>query len=316
MRRGLAVSPIQAFATSANVFTPLQRKRWGGFGSNRPSARRSPWPTKAKAGICFVTHVLTSVRSTPKEPSRCREIHCDPLNGCASSTIHASRCFDAVAQLLIEAESFNDDSLASAVAYRDAALLAFLVLVPLRAKNVKALTVGSSRKNVWFEGDLMYVSISSKLLKNGKRLGNLEVDGISSELTEAIRLYIEFGRPRLVRNSTTDLLFVGSRDSDVMWDTVSPRVRQLTRRFLAKWVPDGLPIHTFRHLVATRFLQLYPGDYVGAAALLHDRLQTVLKTYAPKDPTGAIKKNAQRGPRRRAHLRVPDGSADANVRTH
>lgn len=208
--------------------------------------------------------------------------------------------FDAVAQLLIEAESFNDDSLASAIAYRDAALLAFLVLVPLRAKNVKALTVGSSRKNVWFEGDHMYVSISSKLLKNGKRLGNLEIDGVSSELTDAIRRYIEIGRPRLVRNSTTDLLFVGSHDPNVMWDTVSPRVCQLTRRFLAEWVPDGLPIHTFRHLVATRFLQLYPGDYVGAAALLHDRLQTVLKTYAPKDPTGAIKKNAQR-----AHLRGP-----------
>jgi len=147
----------------------------------------------------------------------------------------------------------------------------------------------------------MYMSISSKLLKNGKRLGNLEVDGISSELTEAIRRYIDVGRQRLVRNSTTDLLFVGSHDPDVMWDGVSPRVRQLTRRFLAEWVPDGLPIHTFRHLVATRFLQLYPGDYVGAAALLHDRLQTVLKTYAPKDPTGAIKKNAQRGTRRSPH---------------
>jgi transcriptional regulator with XRE-family HTH domain/integrase len=208
--------------------------------------------------------------------------------------------FDAVEELLVEADAFNDGSLASAIGYRDAALLAFLVLVPLRQNTLQQLTVGDRGNHIWFQGEEMYGFIPAELIKNGGELGDLEIRGLKSELTEAIRRYCESGRPRLVGASKTRLLFVSCR-SDLQWDNASERVQHLTKRFLLKWVDGGLPMHTFRHLVATRFLKLHSGDYVGAAALLHDRLNTVLKTYTPKDPTGAFKKNAQRYIRRGGH---------------
>jgi integrase len=207
--------------------------------------------------------------------------------------------FDAIAQLMEEAESFADDTLARAISYRDAALLAFLLILPVRLNTLKQLTVGTPDNQVWFEGDEMYVMILRPMLKNGMSMGSLEVDGLKSELTEAIQRYLEVGRPRLIGKAKTELLFVGSHDGGLMWNGASTRVRHLTRRFLSQWVPDGLPMQSFRHLVATRYLKLNPGNYQGVASLLHDKLQTVLDTYAPKDPTDAIKRNAHRVRRRR-----------------
>ena len=63
------------------------------------------------------------------------------------------------------------------------------------------------------------------------------------------------------------------------------RIKHLTTTYI-----DGCPgfgPHAFRHVIATNHLRRNPGDYLTVAVLLHDMLETVLKSYG--------------------HLRVSDG---------
>ncbi|MNR67133.1 hypothetical protein D3C85_1909720 [compost metagenome] len=47
-------------------------------------------------------------------------------------------------------------------------------------------------------------------------------------------------------------------------------------------------MHAVRHIVATDFLNRNPGHYTVVAALLHDKLETVLKHYAHRKSESAF----------------------------
>ena len=198
----------------------------------------------------------------------------------------------AIRELCGEAESFRDGSRAQAVAERDAAQLAFLMLVPARLETTHQLTVGTRKNHVWIEDGALHVNIPPELLKNGDVMGRLKPDPIRSDLVEVIARYLRRGRLRLMQGAKTDLLLISSRDPSLLWTQASQRLVEVTKRFLFEYVPHGIPQQSMRHLVASRYLKLNPGQFQGAASLLHDTLDTVLQTYAPKDPTGAFGRNA------------------------
>lgn len=61
-----------------------------------------------------------------------------------------------------------------------------------------------------------------------------------------------------------------------MWLRV--RFKGFTRRYVDDC--EGFTAYGFRHIVATEWLRSNPNGYVIAAAILHDRITTVLKHYA------------------------------------
>lgn len=200
--------------------------------------------------------------------------------------------YDAIDDLCHDAEAFPRGSIVAARSLRNAALLALLLTVPLRLETLIQLTIGPGGHLTIKDGEL-FADIPEHLIKNGTKRGPLVIEGVKSELVEMIARYIELARPQFLKDKASDRLFVSSRGN--MWTGASTALAHFTRRYLHQYMDGkGLCMHSFRHLVATRYLKLHPDQYEGVAVLLHDNLQTVLDTYAPKDPTGAFQRNAQR----------------------
>jgi len=51
----------------------------------------------------------------------------------------------------------------------------------------------------------------------------------------------------------------------------------------------GINIHSLRHLAATTHLELNKGDYIGAAAILNDNIEQVVKVYGTKNRSQAMR---------------------------
>jgi transcriptional regulator with XRE-family HTH domain len=219
----------------------------------------------------------------------------DPIEGLAKLLELDDPCrplMDMIRELCEEADSYRDGTRAQAIAERDAAQLAFLMMVPARLTTLAQLTVGTRKNQVWIEDGALHVNIPPEMLKNGEVMGRLKPDPIKSELVEVIARYLRRGRLRLTQGVNTELFLVSCDHPDLIWTGASERLVDITKRFLYEYVPYGIPQQSMRHLIASRYLKLNPGQYQGAASLLHDTLHTVLQTYAPKDPTGAFGRNA------------------------
>jgi hypothetical protein len=59
----------------------------------------------------------------------------------------------------------------------------------------------------------------------------------------------------------------------------------------------GINIHSLRHLSATTHLELNKGDYIGAAAILNDNIEQIVKVYGTKNRSQAMRElgNEERG---------------------
>lgn len=217
----------------------------------------------------------------------------NPLKGLGfylACTDPAEPILSAIDSLQLEADSLAADSKMRAIRLRDAALLSFLLLIPVRLTTGSKLRVTGLGKHVEVNGRLLRADIPVSLLKNGHRMGPL-VTTVESDLCEVIGTYISEGRTLLLdgRPDPGYLFLSSSDDQTAPWGRLSQTCVAVTARLCQG---HGIPEHSLRHLVATRHLRLNKGDYVGAATLLHDALQTVLKTYVPDDPTGALACNA------------------------
>jgi site-specific recombinase XerD len=139
------------------------------------------------------------------------------------------------------------------------------------------------------DGQRLRAHIPKDIVKNGKALGPVQLD-VEAEIVSVLTRYVEEARPVLLKGAQTDLLFVSSTKPTQVWNCTSARIKTITARY---GDGHGIPEHSMRHLVARRYLRQHPGEYVGVAALLHDSLTTVLRVYAPGDPTRAVIRNAE-----------------------
>lgn len=186
----------------------------------------------------------------------------------------AEPILNTIRQLQSSAAIVRRGSLESAVAIRDAAILAVILLAPLRLGTLKQLRTGENRE-VFIKGDVLTLCIPESMLKNGLTRGALKVE-FQSELLACVSTYIEEARPVLAQGTKTDLLFFSSRAPTQPWAGLSVRISELTAKYCEG---NAIPLHSLRHLVATRHLRQNPGDYKGAAFLLHDSMEMVMRTY-------------------------------------
>ena len=95
----------------------------------------------------------------------------------------------------------------------------------------------------------------------------------------AIDEYLKEARHELLRGSDSDYLIVGgTTPGTAPWSGIDAVIRRVCKRFL----PGGPSIgpQAFRKLVTTFWLKKSGRNYVAAASLLNDRLETVVADYA------------------------------------
>jgi integrase len=91
---------------------------------------------------------------------------------------------------------------------------------------------------------------------------------------------------------------------------LSRRIYALTQAYIPGC--PGFSMHAFRHLVATEYIKNNPGGYAVAAAVLHDKEETVKECYAWVVPADKLLfwnqyVDAQRERRRREQKEVAEG---------
>lgn len=192
--------------------------------------------------------------------------------------------------------------LEDAVNLRDAFLISFLLVLPLRERSCTSLTYRedgsghlrySKREKVW------RVEIPSNQIKNQRKVSRSLPDFLNS----MIERYLAEARPRLLEtwggdSTKIDFVFVSSRrdySTSKAKDELSEEIFELIRgqmpisarlgTITKKQFGIAVRAHAFRHIAATRFLKLNPGQYQACADLLADDVNTVMKHYAFHDVT-------------------------------
>ncbi|NQY94952.1 MAG: hypothetical protein HRT43_12360 [Campylobacteraceae bacterium] len=77
-------------------------------------------------------------------------------------------------------------------------------------------------------------------------------------------------------------------------NNIADKFKGSTRLAFSDIDPDleqsGVNIHAMRHLVVITYLELYPGDFIGAAAILNDEVSQIFVRYGDKDRAKAMKR--------------------------
>ena len=131
--------------------------------------------------------------------------------------------------------------------------------------------------------------------KNEKGAANSDYDvEVDPSVSSWIDRYLLESRPHLIGAGSTDRFFLpavaGPRkpkpflkaeglheELGFIGEGLASRVKLLTGIYIGGC--PGFGPHSFRHIIATDHLRRHPGDYLTVAVLLHDKLETVLKSY-------------------------------------
>lgn len=241
--------------------------------------RSRVWAEACAAANTLATGFRGEVRGVSRDPF-------EPLRGLLSLPEPFEPILQAIQRLDARALGAGLQSVTAALAKRDALLLTVLISIPLRLRNVALLRyrmdgTGTLRKepdNRW------WIRIPPHETKNRKAIEAPLPKSATARVDEYVTIY----RPRLLVTTPNDYAFVSSGSRAGPWWAVNMRVFDLTKIYLPGNI--GFHIHAFRHLVATRWLDKHPQDYMTVAHLLGDDLQTVIKTYSRPSPARAIDK--------------------------
>lgn len=192
--------------------------------------------------------------------------------------------------------------LSHAIDLRDSFLSAFLLALPVRERTCIHLTYkddGSGHLRYSKKDGAWRIEIPANQVKNQREISRT----LPRFLNATIERYLGEARPRILETwgdeaLGIDVLFVSCQRNRCVTRVVdeltgelyeltrgqmqvSARLGVVTKKYL------GLPIrtHSFRHITATRFLKLNPGQYQACADLLADSIETVMKHYAYHDPS-------------------------------
>lgn len=248
------------------------------FANHLPADLR---PADWSLACATVNRIATAYRGEAKGSSR---DPFEPIRGLLALPEPFDPIVEAIRLLDQRAISAGLQSPTAARAKRDALLLTILLSVPLRHRNLAMLTYrqdGTGTLQRRPDGR-WHIHIPAELTKNKKEIDAPLPESAVARLDEYVSLY----RPRLLNGVQSDYAIVGSRPSQSPWWGVNARVYYLTKTYIPGC--PGFHTHTWRHLVATRWLDRHPEDYVTVAHLLFDDLQTVIKTYSRPSPAKAI----------------------------
>ena len=191
-----------------------------------------------------------------------------------------------------EWNSTSLDLIDKAVFERDITVLKIITLQPLRARMFEEMTyrtdnTGNLYKRASGEWAIRFKPEDFKNVQGAAKDQIYDVS-LPMGLTASITHYVEEVRPKF--RGAGDRMFMpsakggpkgskGTRShakNGTEWLT-----RGITRR--SKQFLSGCPgfgTHALRHIVATDYIKNNPGDYLTAAQILHDKLETVMKEYA------------------------------------
>lgn len=183
----------------------------------------------------------------------------------------------------------NASKVSRAAHFQNLFLIRFATLLPLRAFNFSVMTYRANNTgNLYQRPDgSWWVTFPTTYIKNHKGAArNQQFDvPLHESLWPCVEEFLFEHRPHLFGAGVCDYVFrLRKRQKGVKPGApvrpgyLSSRVYNLTQRY----IPDcpGFSLHAFRHLVATEYIKNNPGGYAVAAAVLHDKEETVRRSYA------------------------------------
>lgn len=176
--------------------------------------------------------------------------------------------------------------------YQNLFLIKFATLIPLRVFNLSVMTWRADNTGNLYQmpDGSWWVRFEPTYLKNHK--GAAKRTPFDVPLHESLWQYVkEFlfvHRPHLPGAAACDYVFrptcfkkdegADTAREMVPKDFLTVHVRKITQRYIQGC--PGFGLHAFRHLVATEYIKNNPAGYAIAAAILHDREETIKKNYA------------------------------------
>jgi integrase/transcriptional regulator with XRE-family HTH domain len=204
----------------------------------------------------------------------------EPIQGLLNLSEPLAPIIRAVNQLDKLAAEAAGGSLQEAIYKRDALLLSILMANPLRARNCILATWHEDGTGSLYqrENGQWRIRFGAGDFKTDRHALQTDYDApFPAYLNERIEEYLLEYRPRLLRkNPRGKFLFPGKTGR--CWKCLNKQVFTITGRLIPE--TPGFGPHAIRHIVATDWLRKHPNDFLTAAQLLHDRLETVLKDYA------------------------------------
>jgi hypothetical protein len=165
--------------------------------------------------------------------------------------------------------------LRAAIAYQNGLLVRLWIRVPMRSRSMREMDIDGrlyrDERGRW------------RLNYRGDQLKVNEVDGDMNiftvpwpeDLTENLETYLREYRPRFPNASTSPYLFLNAEGrpftQDGIWERFSVAIYQSTQKRI--WP------HLVRTIWADAYLDAHPGDWEGAAAMLNNTPQMVMKSY-------------------------------------
>ena len=193
-------------------------------------------------------------------------------------TIGLSVLQDARKPLMTPSSTTTRPGLIRALQHQQALMLRLLVRVPLRSRNLREIQLN---KNLYKDQNgCWHVHFSGSELKIGTRNGrtneyHVNLTEYFSDLLPHLEEFLTIYRPRIPQTETSLLLFRTSHGNPYTEKSIHLELATLVlRRSNKRFYP-----HLIRTIWATEYLTNNPGDYDGAAAMLGDTVQMVLKRY-------------------------------------
>jgi hypothetical protein len=250
-----------------------------------PEAEWHEWCERNRS--VFISLVKDLIREKEIRATR------DPFDAIRSIIVNNQHPLNVLFQL---AEDYEADrpphgakTQTKAFHYQFLLLLRFATLVPLRVFNFSVMTYRKDNTgNLYQRPDgSWWVRFSPEYFKNTE--GAAKDENFDVPLHESLWPYIQeflsVHRPHLTGAGACDYLFRPSRgckreniDKPISERILSKHVLKITRRYIEDC--PGFSMHAFRHLVATEYIKNNPAGYAVAAAILHDREETVRSIYA------------------------------------
>lgn len=198
----------------------------------------------------------------------------------------------AIKQLDIAAANCAPGSAFQATYKRDALLVAISLSNPLRHRTLTIMKYIKPGEFSAYASNLYQAEDGTWRLRFWK--GDFKNDGSKDDdydaplpkaLASRIEEYLDVYRPVLIRRNLGAPWVFPNLHGNMHKD-----VGQLMACVAQNYIPEvsRLRMHAVRHIVATDFLNRNPGHYTVVAALLHDKLETVLKHYAHRKSESAF----------------------------
>lgn len=248
------------------------------------SLDRSEWEV-----VCLSAHDFASANIASLLPQQeASRNSFEPL----ACILELANPLDAVADALqrMNAARPSTGGKSEAIWARDRLLLKILSSNPLRAKNLKFLTVSRDNKTPSFGGQgacCLYhsqcgwrIRVDRKFFKNASGAAkDSDYDmPVEPSVWSDIESYLRDYRPLLASPDNPYLFTSGTEGAEGVMYGLNRRVEALTKQYF--WRCPGFGPHGFRHILATAILKKSPNDWTTAALVLHDRVETVQKHYA------------------------------------